>query len=347
MKIEYQLILKAVLVNKTQEEEDYIDNLLKNKIDWVEVAGYLFTNRLGGYFYNGLSSHQRRYLTLELFHALRLLVNAQQVETTLNVKYLLPILEALEKEKVCYAGLKGLIFNADFYNVGARRSNDVDLLVNERSLAELDKILRDFGYIQSFLPDGNIVEASKKEKLIQRMNYHDLVPYVKKVDWGISEIDINFLFDSKENIIDYEIFDYGTLIYNGADYSARGLPLYTNLAFLCIHFHREATNTLWTINGHDVVLYKVIDIMNTIRVHRNELKVDEWVPLMKKLNLQIKCYYTFYVLSQFYEDPLVNSIEEALRPEDTSFLEDIKVEGENRTIKRTEKFIESAFSHNR
>ena len=39
------------------------------------------------------------------------------------------------------------------------------------------------------------------------MNYHDLVPYVKRIDDIILEVDINFLFDGKADF-DKKITDY-------------------------------------------------------------------------------------------------------------------------------------------
>lgn len=67
------------------------------------------------------------------------------------------------------------------------------------------------------------------------MNYHDLVPYVKKTKMGILELDINFLFDGNKNLIDKNVYEMGTMVYKGR-YRITGLNPYTNLAFLCCHF---------------------------------------------------------------------------------------------------------------
>ncbi|MEK5282592.1 MULTISPECIES: nucleotidyltransferase family protein [Paenibacillus] len=345
MRKEYRFLLNAMLVNKTDSEIDMINDFLSEDLDWFEIAGQLFNHRLGGYFYHNLSYEQQRKIPKELNGALRLLVVAQKYEMERTIDDIRPLLISLEESNVRYAGLKGLMYNADFYELGSRRSNDIDLLVYEEDISKVDNILRQFGYTQGYITNNELREATKKEKLIQRMNYHDLIKYVKKTEWGKVAIDINFLFDTKNNVIDEEIFNHGTVIYNGSYYSVRGLPLYTNLAHLCVHFFREATNTIWTKYNRDVALYKVVDIMNCIRFHREELVADDWIDIITKLNLQDKCYYTFYILNQFYDDPIVNYIESALRPEDISFLDDITVEGENRVIKRTESFLESAFNH--
>ena len=231
------------------------------------------------------------------------------------------------------------------YSLGTRRSNDIDLLVPESNLKKLDEVLRKLGYVQSLLPNGKIIEATKKEKLIQQLNYHDLVPYVKEENGEIIEIDINFLFDTKDNEITQEIFDIGLATYNYNDYFVYGLPFETNLAFLCIHFFREGTNSLWTDGKRDVVLYKLVDIMNVIRKNKAVFDVYKWSELVRKLGIHHKCYYTFFMLSQFYpEDSLIANLVNILEPDDKSFLYEVIVEGENRVVHRTESFYDSAFN---
>lgn len=346
MEKEYRLILLAVLVNKTQLEELLIDNLLKNKLDWCEIAGQLFNHRLAGYFLLGLTKDQQKKVPRELRKAIELLIVAQRQQTIKKYEIIKPILAEFQKENLRYAGLKGLIFNIDNYEMGIRRSNDVDLLVSESELLKLDEVLRKFGYIQSFLPEDKLIEASKKQKLIQRMNYHDLVPYVKEIDNEINEIDINFTFDTKENEITQKIFDMELTEYKNDEYSVIGLPFETNLAFLCIHFFREGTNSLWTDGKRDVVLYKLVDIMNVIRKYKDVFNIEKWTTLVKQLGIDHKCYYTFYMLAQFYpEDELLQKLLKLLEPIDKSYLFEVKIEGQNKIMKRTESFYNAAFSH--
>ena len=346
MKNEYRLILIASLNMKTQYEIEQIYDLLETKLDWCEIAGQLFNHRLAGYFLLGLTKDQQKKIPRELRKAIELLIVAQRQQTIKKYEIIKPILAEFRKEKLRYAGLKGLIFNIDNYQMGIRRSNDIDLLVPELELSKLDEILRKFGYIQSFLPEGKLVEASKKQKLIQRMNYHDLVPYVKAIDNGINEIDINFIFDTKENEITQKIFNMELTEYKNDEYSVIGLPFETNLAFLCIHFFREGTNSLWTDGKRDVVLYKLVDIMNVIRKYKDVFNIEKWATLVKQLEIDHKCYYTFYMLAQFYpEDELLQKLLKLLEPVDKSYLFEVKIEGQNRIVKRTESFYDAAFNH--
>lgn len=344
MKAEHQLLLSVPLVNKTDEEQDNVKALLDERIDWCEVSGQLINHRLGGYFYYGLTGEQRWKLPSELYKMLKILIKAQEDIMRNRLEEFRIIQRALDENNIRYAALKGLIFVSDFYELGARRSSDLDIMVLEVDLKKLDSVLRSLGYIQSLLPNGELVEASKKDKLIQIMNYHDLVPYVKKVNSDLLRLDINFKFDSSKNLIDNEIYEYGTHVYNNNGYSVRGLPFYTHLLFLCIHFYREGTNSLRTSIRRDILLYKIIDIVNFIRAHKDEFDVDEFCRLIDRFKLGKKCYYTFSILNQFYQDPIFEQIMSFTQPEDLSFMNEIFIEGENRVVQRNSSFFDDPCS---
>ncbi len=320
MKKENQFILTAVLLNKTEEEKNTLKKLLSEKLDWGYIGGILINHRLSGYFYLGLGFELVAKIPKEIREALKLIVIAQKEQQLRNCREIKNINKLLVDNGIRFAALKGAFFGVGMYELGLRRSNDIDFLVYEEDLEKLDEVLRKLGYIQSNLPEGEFIEASKKEKLIQRMNHHDLVPYVKKVEDEVVEVDINFLFDGKENMIDKQVFDIGTKKYNGKTYSVNALMPETNLAFLCVHFYREATNTIWTETKRDLLLYKIVDIMNFIRMYSHDIDTEKWLIMIASLNLEKKCYYTFYVLSQFYCDTYIEKIKARLKPDDEEFL---------------------------
>lgn len=342
MKKEEQLILTTVLLNKTEEEKRIINQLLLDKLDWAYIGGILINHRLSGYFYRGLGDDLKAKIPKEVGETLRLIVVAQKEQQLRNCRQVELISKESIDKNIRFAALKGAFFNAEMYELGLRRSNDIDFLVYEEDLEKLDDILRKLGYIQSNLPEGELIEASKREKLIQRMNHHDLVPYVKRVNDEVVEVDINFLFDGKENMIDKQVFDIGTKRY-GKTYSVNALVPETNLAFLCVHFFREATNTIWTDTKRDLLLYKIVDIMNFIRVYSSEIDAEKWLQIIASLNLEKKCYYTFYVVSQFYHDNFVESVKDRLKPADEDFLNMIYDSKEKEIRQRTSSIYDAAF----
>lgn len=312
MRKEYELVLLSVLINKTDNEIKQIDELLAEKIDWVEVGGLLLIHRLGGYFINGLNEEQILKLPKELNKNLQILVLGQKENQQNLTVYIQELYDKLEGQDIRYAGLKGIILGAELYKNGMRRSNDLDLLVYEEDLGKLDVLLRELGYIQSLRPGGRLIEATKKEKMIQRLNYHDLVPYVKEGTNGIVEVDINFLFDGKLNTIDKRVFELGTMIYSGEDYEFRGLNHLTNLAFFLVHFYREATEDIWVRSKRNLTIYKIIDIINYIRVYSGKINILEFVKVLEELNLLDKALFAFYTIQKFYNNQFVDGCVKAI-----------------------------------
>lgn len=305
---EHKFILNAALIEKNEEEINNINKALDEPLNWIEIAGIAMNHRLGGYLYNGLIKEQQAKIPMELKKNIEMLVYGQAVNEEKMYKYINELNDILENRNIRYAGLKGIIYGASLYTKGTRRSNDMDLLVYEEDLDKIDEILRSVGYIQANIKKGRLVEATKKEKLIQRMNYHDLVPYMKQTDDGIIGIDINFLFDGKDNLVDSKVFDIGTRIYSGKQYLFRGLEVDTNLAFLICHFYREATGSLWVDNKRNLILYKIVDIVNYIRHFEGQMDVDKVVNLFQELNIIEKALYSFLMIKKFYNQEFINSV---------------------------------------
>lgn len=311
---EYKFALLASIIEKNETEIKKINNLLENKLDWTRIAGILLNHRLSGYFYFGMKDKYRKFIPKEMIKALDMLVLGQRCNQQELVEESKIIFNSLETTDINYAGLKGVIFGTEMYKIGARRSNDIDLLVFEKDLDKLDVIMRNLGYIQTNSPD-TMIEASKREKIIQRMNYHDLVPYVKKKGDRIIEIDINFLFDGKNNLVDEQVFEMGTQIYVGEDYKFRGLAPSSFLSFLCVHFYREATEKNWVESKRNITLYKLVDIFNFIRKYSVDLEIDKLIEVFKQLNILEKCFCTFLVIQEFYDDSFINTLEKASKAE--------------------------------
>lgn len=51
------------------------------------------------------------------------------------------------------------------------------ILVGERDLGKVDKILKAMGYIQGIFKNGEIIPATKKEILFARLNTYETFPY--------------------------------------------------------------------------------------------------------------------------------------------------------------------------
>ena len=327
MKNEIELILLGCLARRTKEEEKKLYKLLELSEDWAFITGELIRHKINGYFYRMLKPEQRKYIIASVRQTFEILCQHYEKVTKKNLEFFEELIKKTDEAGINVAGVKGIVFNANLYQPGVRLSNDIDILVEESDLKIFDVIVRKMGFFQSC--DFGKSEASKKEKLIQIMNYHDLIPYYKNIRTPFLDfikVDVNFQFDSKENDITRDILNEGTQDYSGNGYTIRGLKREMHLMYLCVHFYREATNSIWTIGGRDVDLYKIIDIENTVRDYSEEELIN-WCEYVRKYHLNRQCYFSFFYLNQFYPNSLYTKIMTIIKPQDIAFLNEVETSG--------------------
>lgn len=336
-------LLLNVLVNKTEKEKAFIEKIYKTELDWAWITGELIRHRLNGNFFAYLDDEYKKNMFGKIRSTFKLLCSVYELCNKEMLSFAEQLFEETNKANIKVAGLKGLVFNTSIYNLRARKSNDLDILVAEEDLPKFDEIMRKLGFIQS--NDGGKTEATRKEKLIQLMNYHDLVPYVKRIELPYQEtieVDVNFHFDSKDHEITKEILNEGLQWYEGNGYRIQGLKWTTHLAFLCTHFYREASNSIWTKDSRDVDLYKLVDIENTFRTFTDE-QMFEWLDTIRKFDLQRQCYFTLFYLNKFYPNPLYEKLMQKIKPEDDDFVNQVLINGSNEIVERKVDFFEQVF----
>ncbi len=346
VKDENKLILLTCLQRRTENEENQIKQIISLKLDWGYIVGQLIHHRLSGYFISYLSENEKKYLYKEVNKQLSLIYKLNKYITMENMKFFSKIFEQFEKEGIKYAGLKGVIYNASMYEIGVRRSNDIDILVPETEIKNIDSILRNNGFIQSV--NSNREEASKREKMIQRLKFHDLIPYYRNVDDSILipyyKMDINFRVDNTKEGLTKKFFDYGTNVYEGNGYSVRGLRWETHLLHLCIHFARETSNSVWVKDKRDCMLYKLVDIENTIRYLGKE-KLKLWSEKVTQFECDEDIFITFFYLNKLYPNESYKQILEGVNV-DESIINKVKVLGTNDIISREKDYIDESFDLN-
>ena len=197
MKKEYSLILKGCLVNKSSENENEINTLLEEYLSWKEIAGILFNHRLGGYFYCGLTEAQRKKLPTEIREVLKAVVKVQKENQQELICEIRSINEELTKSKIHFAALKGAFFSSEMYELGARRSNDIDLLVYEKDLDILDGALRKMGYIE------NINTKQQKESIDKKKEKLEVIKQTLKecTDFQQKSIDSRLVEQLVERVV--------------------------------------------------------------------------------------------------------------------------------------------------
>ena len=275
---EVMYIILSCLKKRTQNEDSIVKDI-ESKLNTSTVLGMLIKHRLTGY-YNNFSIDSLYTSSKEVQKVITTLLsdyesNHKHVETEAD-----SISEKFKESGVKYAYLKGVFYKVGTYDKPLSKSNDTDILVSESDLDKVDHCLRELGYWQSFGEKVNFAEASKREKVIQILNHHDLVPYIKKRNDGtVSEIDINIHFDRNSNQITDAILESHRTEINNKSY------LTPNLAFLhlCVHFDREFHGQIWIDRKSDLTLYKVVDLLNVYRNYQIDMK--EIIELANKYNV--------------------------------------------------------------
>ena len=313
MEKENLLILLMCISKKNQREIDLVNSLLTQDLNWGYILGELIHHRLSGYFISYFPQDKVQNLFKEVNKQLTQIYRTNKYITEKNMVCITELCSLFDKENIRYAGLKGVVYNCSMYDLGVRRSNDIDLLVLEDDLDKLDKVLHDCGFIQTL--NSKCEEATRRDKLIQRMNHHDLIPYYRSNDNDIilpyNKIDINFKVDTKNEFITKQFFDFGTEEYTKDNFKIKGLRWETHLLQLCIHFYREATENIWIAQKRDCMLYKIVDIENTIR-YFGAGQLNDWLDSIKFFDCYESVYLTFKILNKYYKNNIYESIIEKL-----------------------------------
>ena len=341
MEKEIRIILLGCLCSRTVVEEQQLDNLLTEKIDWIWIVGQLLRHRLDVYFYVNTIEKKQLFVHRHINKTLKVLSDSYKDINSVNLNSIVKLFDELSNQDICFAGLKGVVYNTTIYSLRMRRSNDIDVLVAEKDLKKFDIVMRQLGFIQS-LTQGE-TEATKKEKLIQLMNYHDLVPYYKIDGKNRIKVDVNFQFDSKENEITEEVLNFGVCSYEKHGFAVQGLRWETHLMHLCVHFYREATNSLWTDNLADVDMYKIIDLENSFRNYSHEQLLG-WIEHIHRFSVERQCYYALYYLNCFFPNDNYSELMSLLGVGDTSFITEIYENKTHSMMSRSESFVERAFA---
>lgn len=173
--------------------------------------------------------------------------------------------------------LKGGILAPFIYNdISLREFGDIDYLVNINDIPKIIDILLDMGYIQGHYDVNNykIIPVTKQEKILHRMNSHEIVEFLKlndNINCPLFMVDINFSIfwnahnkNKNKHLLETKyIFDNSRLV-NLNDSKIFYMSTQDQLIQLCAHLYNEAVYFCWHSNWirdkSDLNLIKFCDI---------------------------------------------------------------------------------------
>jgi hypothetical protein len=321
-----QLVLICSRYQLGEEEKSYLKELiLRYDMDWSSFLGAALINRVNGVVYkyikecNGVPGYVNYFLKVAF--------TEQKKRTALHQQSIAEIVELFEKEQITYSLLKGAVLNTVFYKAGERISNDTDMMVDVKDLDKAAKILKDVGYIQGYIIDGELVPATKKEILFARLNTYEIVPLIKPVDeihLPYHEVDINFRLSNDDTQEKSSELLSNTIVMEGNGYNIRTLSFEYFFLFLCVHHYREATMVFKIQDGSDLTLYKFMDIHFLISQRANEINWDKLLVICKNLDRLNDVYYTMYYAEMLYPGTFDTEILGKFKPGNVEYLNEYR-----------------------
>ena len=134
MKKEIELILLGCIAKRNEKEEERFSNLLECSEDWAFITGELIRHRLNGNFYTSMLPEQKKYIIGKVSQTFEILSRCYEEYNKNILDFFQRLVEKTDEVGVNIAGLKGVVFNTNIYKLGARRSNDIDVLVAEEDV---------------------------------------------------------------------------------------------------------------------------------------------------------------------------------------------------------------------
>lgn len=294
--------------------------------DIERLTGEIILNRIVGIAYDNM---ELSTLPKEIRKTLEILREQHIRQTGEFLENLTFMAEILSGAAFPYALLKGAFLTAALYERGNRTSNDIDILVESHNVTALQNLLREHGFIQGYCRNGEIIPAARREILHARLNYGETVPFVRRNERGILEVDINFSLDYKpdgeQRLVAEMLRD--PLAVSIGEKSFYTLNTVDFLIQLCCHLYKEATTYEWVRYRRDLMLYKFSDI----RVFLHEYGGEDYFRLLleriRALGLEKPCYYTLENAGKIYpaleDDAGFVQLKHAIRPDDLRFMKQI------------------------
>lgn len=320
------------LCQYVKPNQDKINALINDGLDYPYILGQLLYNRVGGAAYYTLQNLSLLgKMNREFRNTLKTVYDTNVIKCESFKKALDYLGEVFKDADFSYALLKGS-YLVNLYPLGLRTSNDIDILSKYEDSTRISELLMKNGFIQGNVRNGEIEKASRAEIISSQINRGETVPFVKEINLPyvrFLEIDINFSLDFKpehdKNIV-------GILLDNAVpEIKTACGTMYTLapedfLIQLCVHLYKEATVYSWVNFGRDQGLYKYLDIYLFIITFSGTISSTSFIERIKKFGLEKECFYALHGAGELFDacnTAELNELLKTIQPDDNSFINEI------------------------
>ncbi|MEM3610320.1 MAG: nucleotidyltransferase family protein, partial [Candidatus Anstonellales archaeon] len=240
-------------------------------------------HRIAGLAYETLRSIQVRELDFPVFFTLYMIHQAQSIRTELQKKYIKIISLVLCRANIDHAFLKGAVLSSIIYPLGARVSNDIDILVRKESIQNVEKILYRLKFLQGqYDYKKDVIEKFGQDTITWLIkNRGVMAPFVKitnKQTLKTIDIDINFSLDGRPGDYNEEAVNHflkeRILIPFNNNFSIYSLKKEHLFIHLCNHFYKDVASIDIIKKRKVLDLYKLVDIYIFIQKYFKEINPE-------------------------------------------------------------------------
>lgn len=330
--LEHKLIILTSYPELDEEKEQKIIDILNQPIDWKEILFQAVLHRTINLLYYHLKElNLVSAMHKELYKCMRNSFFVYQVRNQLMYDELGKVADALNKEEINYAVLKGVYLSTHVYPcIQTRTFNDVDLLINLKDGNKISKILESLGFIQGDYDavKDEIIPYNRSQKIYHKMATHEMAPFHKKTGnpfLPVIQIDLNYTVlwkgDCPYDIETDELLERTQLV-DISGHQVRTLSTKDFLLQLMFHLYREATSINVISISRDLQLYKFIDIAMFVKRFEKELDWCDLVEYVKEQKAEKVFYYVFHYINILYPELIPQEVMERLDVKDKEYLDE-------------------------
>jgi hypothetical protein len=245
------------------------------------------------------------------------------------------ILDGAAQRGIAHAVRKGPVMVERYSpDLGARRMNDLDLLVGRADVPAFGELLSSLGYTQGRLtPEGEVEPFARSTRAFWALNVNNALPFIKKSGLAhATHFEIDLCLDlvpaagpgAPERTAAFLARSVSTA---ASGTRSRRLSDGDELLDLCVHLYKEADARHYIAQGKDLGLSKFIDVALCARA----LGEDGFRPLValaREYNVQSAVFFALHHTATLFPAAVPQQLLDEIRPEDAGVLDEFgRLEG--------------------
>ena len=208
-----------------------------------------------------------------------------------------------------YAMIKGAVLsNTAYGNPFIRKSGDIDIIVSSQNITTISELMKDNGFIQGNIVNGNIIPATREQKVFQRAFSHQIIPFVKKANSLICpyicvDINTNIIWGEGEKIDMNDVLRHREAEYVN-NIKLYKLELEADFIAVCLHHYKEL-NSIYMISIGSIKLSLFLDIYRYVERNFNDIVAMKIVNLAKHWNVLPYIYYCLKMTNELFPSDII------------------------------------------